>query len=125
MPLAVAVALAVPVGLMDAGLPLMDADAPLAGEVNVTSPPATGSLGLLAVTVTTNGSEKAWDTSVDWPLPEVTAMVKPWLSKAPMSTAPDAAKSALVGGWGARCRCSRRRWPGCRAGGPSSAVGPP
>src|SRR5438874_8710110 len=88
MPLAVAVALAVPVGLMDAGLPLMDADAPLAGGVNVTSPPATGSLGLLAVTVTTNGAEKAWDRSVDWPLPEVTAMVNPWLSKAPMSTGP-------------------------------------
>jgi hypothetical protein len=41
----------------------------------------------LAVTVTTSGAAKAVAMSVDWPLPEVTAMVKPWLSKAPMSTA--------------------------------------
>ena len=86
MPLAVAVTLAVPVAPMVAGLPLRVADAPLAGGVNVTRPPATGSLGLLAVTVTTSGAGKAVSTPVDWPLPEVTAMVNPLDSKAPMST---------------------------------------
>ena len=86
MPLAVAVTLAVPVALMVAGLPLRIADAPLAGGVNVTRPPATGSLGLLAVTVATSGFGKAVSTPVDWPLPEVTAMVNPLDSKAPMST---------------------------------------
>ena len=86
MPLAVAVTLAVPVALMVAGLPLRVADAPLAGGVNVTRPPATGSIGLLAVTVATSGAGKAVSTPVDWPLPEVTAMVNPLDSKAPMST---------------------------------------
>ena len=48
--------LAVPLALMTAGLPQIVADAPLAGGVNVTRPPATGSIGLLAVTVTTSGA---------------------------------------------------------------------
>src|SRR5262245_38943219 len=73
---------------MVAGFPLRPADAPPAGAVNVTLPPATGSLGLLAVTVATSGAAKAVDTFVDCPLPDVTAMVNPWLSKAPMSAAP-------------------------------------
>ena len=60
--------------------------APLVGGVKVTRPPATGSIGLLAVTVTTSGAGKAVSTPADWPLPEVTAMVKPPDSKAPMST---------------------------------------
>ena len=34
------------------------ADAPLAGGVNVTRPPATGSIGLLAATVTTSGAKR-------------------------------------------------------------------
>ena len=50
-----AVTLAVPLAPMVAGLPVIAADAPLAGGVNVTRPPATGSIGLLAVTVTTSG----------------------------------------------------------------------
>ena len=87
-PLAVAVTLAVPVAPMVAGLPLRVADAPLAGGVKVTRPPATGSTELLAVTVTTSGAGKAVSTPADWPLPEVTAMVNPLDSKAPMSTTP-------------------------------------
>jgi hypothetical protein len=47
MLLAMAVLLAVPLALMVAGLPLMAADAPLGGGVNVTRPPTTGSLGLM------------------------------------------------------------------------------
>jgi hypothetical protein len=83
--LLVAVTLAVPLALMVAGLPVIAADAPLAGGVNVTSPPATGSIGLLAVTVTTSG---AGNTPAVWPLPEVRAMANPLDSKAPMSTVP-------------------------------------
>ena len=83
-----AVTLAVPAAPMVAGLPLRIADAPLAGGVNVTRPPATGSIGLLAVTVATSGFGKAVSTPADWPLPEVTAMVNPLDSKAPMSTVP-------------------------------------
>ena len=88
MPLAVAATLAVPLAPMVAGFPLSVADAPLCGGVNVTRPPATGSLGLLAMTVATSGAGKAVSMPVDWPLPEVTAMVNPLDSKAPMSTTP-------------------------------------
>src|SRR5262249_2835760 len=62
-PLAGGVARGGPGALMAAGLPPMAADAPLDGGVNVTRPPATGSPGLLAVTVTTRGAEKAVETS--------------------------------------------------------------
>src|SRR5271165_2141747 len=86
MLLAAAVTLAVPVALMVAGLPLRVADAPLGGALNVTRPPATGSLGLFAVTVATSGAEKAVSGPVDWPLPDVTVTVNPLDSKAPMST---------------------------------------
>ncbi len=51
-----AVTLAVPSAPMTAGLPEIVADAPLAGGVNVTRPPATGSIELLAVTVATSGA---------------------------------------------------------------------
>ena len=78
--------LAVPPALMTAGLPLIIADGPLAGGVNVTKPPATGSIGLLAVTVATSGAGNT--APAVWPLPEVTAMVNPLDSKAPMSTVP-------------------------------------
>ena len=100
MPLAVAVTLTVPLALIVAGFPLRVADAPLCGGVNVTWPPATGSIGLLAVTVATSGAGKAVNTAVDWPLPEVTAMVNPLDSKAPMSTTPLTMRGrpALVGG---------------------------
>ena len=87
MPLAVALKLAVPAVLMVAGLPLIVADAPFSGGVNLTRPPATGSLGFLAVTFTTSPVDgKAVSTPVDWPLPEVTAMLNPLDSNAPMST---------------------------------------
>ncbi len=88
MPLAVAVTLTVPSAMIVAGLSVRVADAPLCGGVNVTRPPATGSIGLLAVTVATSGFENAVKMPVDWPLPEVTAMVNRLDSKAPMSTTP-------------------------------------
>ena len=81
-----AVPLAVPLALMVAGLPVSAAEAPLAGGVNVSRPPATGSSGLLAVTVATSGEGNTPEAV--WPLPEVTAMVNPLDSKAPMSTVP-------------------------------------
>ena len=99
MALAAAVTLTVPSALIVAGLPLRVADAPLCGGVNVTWPPATGSIGLLAVTVATSGAGKAVDTIVDWPLPEVTAMVNPLDSKAPMSTTPLTTRAAHAGRW--------------------------
>ena len=86
VPLAVAVTLAVLTALIVAGLPLKIADAPLSGGVNVTRPPATGSFGLLAVTVATSGAGKAVKIGVDCPLPDVTAIVNRFDSKAPMST---------------------------------------
>ena len=66
----------------------------------MTRPPATGSLGLLAVTVATSGAGKAVKMGVDWPLPEVTAMVNRFDSNAPMSTMPSTIRgeAALVGG---------------------------
>ena len=88
MLLAVAVTLAVPFDPIVAGLPLSVAEAPLAGGVKVICPPATGSLALLAVTVATSGAENAVDTAADWPLPDVTVMVNPLDSKAPISTVP-------------------------------------
>src|SRR5262249_28583472 len=75
--------LAVPLALMVAGLPVSSADAPLAGGVNVTRPPATGSIESLAVTVTTSG---AGDTPTVLALPQVGARGNPLASKAPMST---------------------------------------
>jgi hypothetical protein len=56
-----------------------------ARSVKLTRPPAEGSFGLLAVTVTASGAAKAVSTPVDWPLPEVTVMVNPLDSKTPLS----------------------------------------
>ncbi len=70
------------------GFQFKAAEAQKGGRVNVTRPPATGSLRLMAVTVTTSGAGKAVGTPVDWPLLEVTVIVKPLDSKAPMSTVP-------------------------------------
>ena len=57
---------------------------------NVTTPPSTGSTGLLAVTVTASGLAKAVPIfAVCGVLPGTIAKVKPWLSKAPMSTPPN------------------------------------
>ena len=105
-----ALPLAVPLELMVAGLSARSADAPLAGGANVTRPPAAGSIGLLAVTVTTSGAK----TPALWPLPEVTAMVNRLdLEGADINLAVhDAVESALVGGDAGRY--CRRRWPGGR-----------
>jgi hypothetical protein len=57
-------------------------------RVNLTRPPAEGLFGLLAVTVTTSGAGEAVGTPVDWPLLEVTVIVKPLDSKAPLAVRP-------------------------------------
>ena len=55
----------------------------------LTTPPSTGSTGLLAVTVTASGLANGVPMSdVCGVLPGTGVRVKPWLSKAPMSTAP-------------------------------------
>jgi len=56
--------------------------------VNVTTPPATGSLLASLATVTTSGAEKAVPIAVLWLLPLETETVKPLDSKAPISTVP-------------------------------------
>ena len=62
------------------------ADAPDDGAVKVTAPPATGSIGLLAVTTSASGLGKPVPSVVCWGvLPETRVSVKPWLWKAPMS----------------------------------------
>ena len=68
--------------------------------MNVTTPPVTGSIGLLAVTITTSGDPKAVFTGVLWLLPLTIVIVNPLDSKAPMSTVPLTMrrKAALVGG---------------------------
>ena len=72
---------------------------PRDSATNVTTPPSTGSTGLLAVTATASGSAKAVPmAAVCGVLPATAVSVKPWLSKAPMSTAADARLAALVGG---------------------------
>ena len=59
------------------------------GATKVTTPPSTGSTGLLAVRITasgyTNAAPMADDCGV---LPAMGVRVKPWLSKAPISTTP-------------------------------------
>ncbi len=72
------------VAVVDEGL----ADAPSTGlTVNVTTPPATGSAGSLAVTVTARGAANAVVvTAPCGVLPATGVRVNPWLSKAPMST---------------------------------------
>ncbi len=57
---------------------------------NVTTPPFTGSTGLLALTVTASGLAKSVPMFTVWGVLPATSVrpVKPWLSKAPMSMAP-------------------------------------
>ena len=64
----------------------------------MTTPPLTGSTGLLAVTVTASGLANGVPMlAVCGVLPATGVKVKPWLSKAPMSTLPNPAQAALVG----------------------------
>ena len=56
-----------------------------AGAVKKIVPPLTGSMGLLAVTVTVSGLANGWPTGVVCPLPPEMVRWNPWLSKAPMS----------------------------------------
>ena len=75
--------------------------APLAAGLatKLTTPPSTGSTGLLAVTVTASGLANAVPMfAVCGVLPATSVRVKPWLSKAPMSTPPTRRDAALVGG---------------------------
>ena len=90
MALAVAMTLAWPLLPMVTGLVVLRlAEAPLAGAEKVTIPPATGSRGLLAVTMTAKGLAKGELTGVPCGvLPATGVKVNPWLSKAPMSTVP-------------------------------------
>ena len=84
--------------------------APLAAGLatKVTTPPSTGSIGLLAVTVTASGLAKAVPmVEVCGVLPGTTARVKPWLSKAPMSTPPTRPVAALVGRGDVRAAAAR------------------
>src|SRR5215468_8841216 len=86
--LAVAVTLAWPLVWMVAVESERFADAPpaLALAAKLTTPPATGSMGLLAVTVTASGLVKVAPAVADWGvLPATGVMVKPWLWKAPIS----------------------------------------
>ena len=66
----------------------------------VTTPPSTGSTGLLAVTVTASGLANAVPMpSICGVLPATGVRVKPWLSKAPMSgSGVSSGLAALVGG---------------------------
>ena len=83
--LPLAVVLAVPLPLRVAAAVPSAADAPPLGAANVTTPPATGSTGFFAVTVTANGAANADPATADCPLPLLTASVNPPLSNAPMS----------------------------------------
>ncbi len=96
----VAMTLAVPLAPMVAGLPLMVAEAPPCGAVKSTWPPATGSIGLLAVTVATRGWAKGPLMSAVCPLPDVIGDGEPArLEGADVDRAvDDAGEPALVGG---------------------------
>ena len=102
--------------------------APLAAMLatKLTMPPSTGSIGLLAVTITASGLANSVPMSADCGvLPGTRVMVKPWLSKAPMSTCRSRGGVRRAGRWWfrpARERRCRRR-PGCRATGASSLSG--
>ena len=68
--------------------PEISAPAPsvLGLRVNATTPPATGSIGLLATTVTASGLAKPAPGAADCGVLPLTAWrVNPWLWKAPMS----------------------------------------
>ena len=89
-----------------ASLPVMPAvaaesvaEAPVFGAAKLTTPPATGSTGSLAVTVTASGLPNVEPAAVDCGVLSATeARVKPALWKAPMSTWPIRRLIALVGG---------------------------
>ena len=97
-----------------------------AGGAKVKTPPATGSTGLLAATMTARGLANAVPACVDCGvLPATGVSVKPWLWKAPMSGLGESSGlAALVGG-----DAGRRRCPAPMAGLPGSRamvwVGPP
>ena len=75
------------------------AEAPLDGAANEITPPATGSCGSLAVTLTLNGLVKAVLIIADCGVPPLTRVsVNPWLWKAPMSSGAGSSDAALVGG---------------------------
>ena len=86
VPLAVAFTAACP-SAMTAAADERVAEAPFAGvTAKLTTPPATGSTGFLAVTVTVSGFAKGLPSSADCGvLPETGVIVKPWLWKAPIS----------------------------------------
>src|SRR4051794_40402894 len=65
------------------------AEAPPTGvTAKLTTPPSTGSIESLAVTVMANALGNGWLIGVDWELvPWTSASLKPWLWKAPMSGA--------------------------------------
>ncbi len=86
VPLAVAVIAAVP-PLPIVAVPLeRTAEAPLEGALKLIMPPATGSIGFLAVTVTASAFLNAWPVGADCGVLPVTGVsVNPWLWNAPMS----------------------------------------
>ena len=62
------------------------AEAPLDGAVKLITPPSTGSIGLLAVTVSSSGWPNAVLIRADCGvLPATGVRMNPWLWKAPMS----------------------------------------
>ena len=97
------------------------AEAPLDGAANEITPPATGSSGSLAVTLTLKGLAKAVLIVADCGvLPLTRVSVNPWLWKAPMSGAERSV--GLKPRWSVvtpltACPC---RWPRCRARAPWS-----
>ena len=79
---------------------------PAAGGAKVKTPPATGSTGLLAATVTASGLANAVPVAVDCGvLPATGVSVNPWLWKAPMSGLGESSGSprwSVVIGWWCR-----------------------
>ena len=91
--------------------------APAVVTAKLTTPPSTGSTGLLAVTVTASGLANAVPTAADCGvLPATAVRAKPWLWKAPMSTAGQPV-AARAGRWPGRRWACHRRWRGCPGAG--------
>ncbi len=90
----------------------------------LTTPPLTGSIGLLAVTVTARLANGVPMGDVCGVLPGTDVIVKPWLSKAPMSTVPTRAdpRWSVVGMPAPLVPASMAGLPGSRA---MVCVGPP
>src|SRR6516162_6050391 len=124
--LAVAVTLPLPLPLSVTLVADRTALAPEEGAVNLTTPPATGSPALLE-TVTVRAEAKGVLTTVLWLLPAETVTVKPWLSKAPMSTVPWTMRGRPR--WSVVAPPSRALEPASNAGLPGNRarvlVGPP